>query len=323
MNLTLGAAIQLNSSNTLQVSQTIGSSKSLDGAADWFNSGFFTKRISFGAGISYSRAGPHFSTTERLLATVQLPFQQVLQFTYSQSPTGPLILAQLHGPLLRRHRAEIALGGPLAELNSYSAFYGKIYQDVNLDGHFDPGVDKPLANVQVRADGSFSAVTDANGDFRIENVKVGQHTVYLDLLTVRADLTLLNSSQQVAVLRPGRDLIVDFRLVRTGRIAGIVWLDQNGNGIRDEGEQPLPDVRVVTGSGRDTMTDAQGLFVIGDLSPGQHVVLIDEKTLPEKTKSAVASLQVEVKAGTETGDLSFPVIPRPPEVEVKRFPSIE
>jgi hypothetical protein len=79
-------------------------------------------------------------------------------------------------------------------------------------------------------------------------------------------------------------------------------------------------VRIVTASGRDTLTDSQGEFILGDLPPGEHVLLIDEKTLPDGTRSALASLQVLVKAGGETGGVLLPVINKPSEINVKRFP---
>ena len=85
-----------------------------------------------------------------------------------------------------------------------------------------------------------------------------EHSVYLDLLSVRADLTLLDSTQQLVELGSRQDVMVDFRVVRTGRISGVVWLGVNENGKLDEGEQPLPDVRVVPSSGRDTLTDEKG-----------------------------------------------------------------
>lgn len=107
--------------------------------------------------------------------------------------------------------------------------------------------------------------------------------------------------------------------MRAGRISGVVWLDVNENGLLDEGEQPLGDVRVVTGSGRDTLTDMNGHFMIGDLPPGEHVILVDEKTLPDQTHSVRGSRTVNVLVGSETGDVVFPVTALPPEV--KRFPS--
>lgn len=72
------------------------------------------------------------------------------------------------------------------------------------------------------------------------------------------DLTLLDSTQQLVELGSRQDVMVDFRVVRTGRISGVVWLGVNENGKLDEGEQPLPDVRVVPSSGRDTLTDEKG-----------------------------------------------------------------
>jgi hypothetical protein len=112
-------------------------------------------------------------------------------------------------------------------------------------------------------------------------------------------------------------LIVNFRVVRTGRISGLVWLDANENGRLDDGEKPLSDVRVVTGSGRDTLTDEKGYFIIGDLPPGEHILLLDEKTIPEQTRSTLGSQTIKVAAGSETTTL-LPVTPIPDQI--KKFP---
>jgi hypothetical protein len=100
-------------------------------------------------------------------------------------------------------------------------------------------------------------------------------------------------------------------------LTGRVWLDSNGNGKFDEGETPLANVRVVTGSGRDTLTDADGFCVIGDLLPGEHVVMIDEKTLPEKMIAGGKPLAIQVFPGRQTDGADLPAIPTP--AEIKRF----
>lgn len=320
LNLQASASLRLGESSSLQLSQSFGSRGAMSGTVDWQSSSLFSRRVQLGAGLGYARsdASP-MSTIEKLSASVNLPRQNTLQFAYLQSQTGPQLLISLRGTLFRGgRRAELARSASAGEMNAYGAFYGRVYQDVNLNGRYDAGFDKPQSNVQVRVDGNRYVVTDENGLFRIEAVHTGDHMVYLDLLSVRADLTMLDGPQQTVTLLAGRDSIVDFRLVRTGRMTGTVWFDVNGNGQMDEGERPLPDVRIVLGSGRDTLTNENGIFIIGDLPPGDHVVLIDEKTLPENTRSASGSLTVKVQAGAETADINLPVTLIPPVV--KRFP---
>jgi hypothetical protein len=318
INTQAGANLRINESNTFEVSQAFGSRGLVNGNAAWQLSNLLSKHLTISGGIGYMRsATSSLRTTENASFSVRLPRQNTLQFSYLRTQSGPTMLLSLRGFLFTSHRAARAIAGPIAEVNSYGAVYGRVYQDLNLNGRFDPGVDLPQANVKVRVDGNRYVVTGPDGNFRLDTVQTGDHTVYLDLLSVRADLTLLDGARQQVALVSKRDSVVDFRLVRTGRISGVVWFDLNENGRLDEGEQPLADVRIVTDSGRDTMTDANGYFLIGDLPPGEHLVLIDEKTLPDQMKSARGSLSVKVLAGSETSDTTFPITRVP--AEVKRF----
>ena len=318
LNLQVGGNLTVNESNNLEVSQSIGSRGLFSGMATWQMSNLFGNRLGFTAGMGYTRSNSApFQTSQHLSTFVKLPRNNKLQFSYLRTQTGTTALLTLHGLFFSSKRAERAINGPLADLNSYGSVYGRVYQDVNLNGRFDPGADLPQANVRVRVDGSRYVVSDASGNFRVENVARGEHTVYLDLLSVRADLTLLDNVQQLITMDSSHDLIVNFRVVRTGRITGLVWLDLNENGRLDNGERPLPDVRVVTGSGRDTLTDENGYFIIGDLPPGEHILLLDEKTMPEQTKSVVGSQTIKVAAGNETAT-TFPVTPLPDQI--KKFP---
>jgi hypothetical protein len=317
-NAQVGGNIRINEWNTLEVSQSLGSHGLFSGMATWQVSNLFHNRLGISGGLGYARSNSaSLHTTEYLSTSVKLPRNSSLQFSYLKNQTGTTALLSLHGLFFSSKRAERAINGPLAELNSYASVYGRVYQDVNLNGRFDPGVDQPQANAQVRVDGSRYVVSDASGNFRIESVTRGEHSVYLDLLSVRADLTLLDNTQQLITIDSNRDAIVDFRVVRTGRISGVVWLDLNENGRLDDSEQVLPDVRVVTGSGRDTLTDDKGYFIIGDLPPGEHIVLLDEKTIPDQTRSISGSQTIKVTAGNETTTL-FPVGPLPDQI--KKFP---
>jgi hypothetical protein len=318
LNLQAGGNVRINESNSLEVSQSVGSRGLFSGMASWQVSNLFHHRLSVSGGLGYTSSdSAPFYTSEHLSAFVKLPRNSTLQFSYLRTQTGPTALLTLHGLFFSSRRGERAINGPLAELNSYASVSGRVYQDVNLNGRFDPGTDQPQANVRVRVDGSRYVVSDAAGNFRIESVARGEHAVYLDLLSVRADLTLLDSTQQQITIDSNRDSVVDFRVVRTGRISGVVWLDTNENGRMDAQERALPDVRVLTGSGRDTLTDANGYFLIGDLPPGEHILLVDEKTLPEQTRSVAGSLTVKVAAGSETAT-SLPIATVPDQI--KKFP---
>lgn len=318
LNAQVGGNIRINEANSLEVSQSLGSNGVFTGMATWQISNLFRNRLVFSAGLGYTRSdSAPFQTSQHLSGSLKLPRNSTLQFSYLKTQTGTTALLTLHGLFFSSKRAERAINGTLAEMNSYGVVSGRVYQDVNLNGRFDPGIDQPQANAQVRVDGSRYVVSDVNGNYRIESIARGEHTVYLDLLSVRADLTLLDNTQQLIALDSNRDVMVDFRVVRTGRISGIVWLDANNNGRLDETEQPLADVRVVTGSGRDTLTDDKGYFIIGDLPPGEHIVLLDEKTIPEQTESVAGSQTVKVAAGNETTAI-FPVAPLPDQI--RKFP---
>ncbi len=318
LNVQAGGNIKINESNTLEVSQSLGGRGFLSGMATWQMSNLFHDRLSFSGGLGYTRSdSTAFHTSQHLSAFVKLPRNSTVQLSYPRTETGTTALLSLHGLFFSNKRAERAINGPLTELNSYASVYGRVYQDVNLNGRYDPSVDQPQANARVRVDGNRYVVSDDSGLFRVDSVARGEHAVYLDLLSVRADLTLLDQTQQQITIESTRDVIVDFRVVRTGRITGLVWFDTNENGRLDAGEQPLPDVRVVTGSGRDTLTDDKGYFIIGDLPPGEHILLLDEKTIPEQTRSITGSQTIKVAAGAETSTL-FPVTTLP--AQIKKFP---
>lgn len=302
----------------LLVTQSFGSGGAKGGTAEWQSAGLFRSRVNFGGGLGYTLSdNSRLAYTQKASASVQLPRQSALQLTYSHNQAGSQFQVSLRGSLTRRPETALLASVPIAEMKRYGSVYGRVYQDVNLNGKYDPGTDQPQPSVSVRVDGNLYAVSDASGLFRIDNVAAGDHQAYIDLLTVRADLTMLDGGRTQLTLTAGQDAVVDFKLARTGRVSGIVWLDVNGDGILDEGEQPLADVRVVSADGRDTLTDENGVFTLGDLPPGEHVLLIDEKTLPEGTKSRAGSVTVNVNGGKDTAGADLPVIRIP--AAVKRF----
>lgn len=317
-NVQLGANVSISDIHSLEASQGFGSRRSMNGMIDWRMSNLLGQRLSLTAGVGYnSAAGSRSNLHQRVTTSLRLPRETSLQVSYTNTVSGAAVLVQLRGAIFKRRNSADLVHAPLNEVNSLGSITGRVYQDVDGNGTFEPGVDKAQADVKVRVDGNRYALTDANGVFSFDAVPAGMHNVYLDLLSVRADLTIVDGSAREIDLAGGRTSGMDFRLVRTGRISGRVFFDSNGNGILDDGESPLADVRIVTSSSRDTLTDADGYFVIADLSPGEHTILIDEKTLPEKVIAGTRPAAVQVFAGKETDSVYLSGITAP--AEVKRF----
>lgn len=317
-NVQLGANLQVNDRNTLELNQGLASQNSSNGLVEWRTNRFISDKVDLAAGLGYNyNPNGGFSSYQKFSANVGLPRESMLQVNYLNTSAGPTVLVKLRGLLFRKKEANLYMDSLPSEVNSFSRISGRVYQDIDGDGKYDATVDKPQPQVKVRVDGNRYVETDANGLFAFDALQSGERRIHVDLLSVRADLTLLDGGSRDLVLEPGKATQFDFRLVRTGRVVGRVWLDTNGNGTFDEGETPLADVRIVTASGRDTLTDGDGSFTVADLAPGEHVFYIDEKTLPEKTIPATKPIAVQAFAGRETSNVFLTVIPAP--AEVKRF----
>ncbi|HWC73674.1 MAG TPA: SdrD B-like domain-containing protein, partial [Gemmatimonadales bacterium] len=68
--------------------------------------------------------------------------------------------------------------------------------------------------------------------------------------------------------------------LETRAVIGKVFVDANGNGQQDSGEQGVQGVEVWTDDGEIATTDADGRFSFQNLRPGRHVYRIDPATLP-------------------------------------------
>jgi len=282
-------------------------------------SGLFSNKLSFTAGTGYSYSpAAKMSPYGRATASLMLPRETSVQVSYLAAEHGSTLMVSIRGTIFKKRQADMLLDNDIGTANSFAGIHGRVYQDINMNGVFDEGTDKPQADVKVRVDGNRYVVSDARGEYKLETISPGGHDVSLDLTSVRADLTLLTGGQQNVSLSPGSGNSLDFRLVRTGRLHGRVWLDANENGKFDEGEKPLADVRVFTSNEHDTLSDADGYYTLGDLAPGEVTVSLDEATLPEKTAAPAKPLILQVFPGRETGDADLIVTKTLAEIKIFR-----
>ncbi len=75
---------------------------------------------------------------------------------------------------------------------------------------------------------------------------------------------------------------------REGTVIGSVFLDCNGNGLRDDRSEPgVPGVKIITQEGLSVVTDERGRYSLFGLRPVSHVLALQEKTLPRGVSPAL------------------------------------
>ncbi|MCB9138393.1 MAG: carboxypeptidase regulatory-like domain-containing protein [Caldilineaceae bacterium] len=171
-----------------------------------------------------------------------------------------------------------------------------IWADYNGNGVQDPG-EPGLADVMVTiSDGvnSFTTVTGGNGEYLFPKLGPGNYTVTVDSTTGElgagnfnqtGDPDGVNNNQSQVALGEGEDnLRQDFGYQPLGSIGDTVWLDANGNGVQEGGENGISGVTVIltdgNGNQQTTVTDGDGHYSFGDLPTGPYTIAIDPATLP-------------------------------------------
>lgn len=90
-------------------------------------------------------------------------------------------------------------------------------------------------------------------------------------------------------------LDMDVIYIKPARVGDLAWLDENGNGLVDEGEPGIPGITVqLLQDGEavyETVTDAYGYYLFTDVYPGAYTLVA--KAYPELTPtSQVEALRI-------------------------------
>ena len=153
--------------------------------------------------------------------------------------------------------------------------HGHVYADVDVDGAMDPGEDG-LASVLITLDNGSQTFTDGTGYYAFI-VQRGTYNV------VETDLTGYSSTtpNSRSVTINGNDSVTvnfgDFGGAVTGTLQGYVYLDDNLDGIRNSGEEGLPNVTLHVSNGDSTTTNASGYFRFS-LTPGTYSLVEQDPT---------------------------------------------
>ena len=296
-----------------------GSSASLD----WTPRDLLFKKFQISLGGGYTKNS--LETNPLIRAIVSFPFlnNQQIRIGYSNSGYGQEFHISLTGSLAfwRQKKARNNVSAVSEnEMAKNGVVEGRVYLDENFDHKFDAQNDTPLRNIRLLLDNGRTVKSDDNGFYKFDDVADGKHNLEILFEDIRANLVPAGGLQQKVTVNPLSIVETSFRLVKSGMLAGRVWYDQNGDGKFEESEA-LANVRVVSGSGRDTYSDTDGTYLLSDLPPGQQSIFIDPRYLPVEVEGANSSLVEEIKSGQILKNIDFVLKTRVREEREVNFPS--
>jgi fimbrial isopeptide formation D2 family protein/uncharacterized repeat protein (TIGR01451 family) len=198
---------------------------------------------------------------------------------------------------------------------------GFVYADDDNDGAFDAG-ESGIGGVTVTLTGTddlgnpvfLTTTTTITGAYSFDNLRPGTYTVsetqpsgYLDgrdtAGTLGGDTTVNDRIASIALPPGGVSLNNNFGELRPASLSGLVYRDDNDNGVPDTGEPGISGV-TVTLSGTDdlgnpvtltTTTTITGFYTFDNLRPGTYTV---SETQPAAYNDG------RDRVGTAGGDLS-------------------
>jgi len=65
-----------------------------------------------------------------------------------------------------------------------------------------------------------------------------------------------------------------------GAVTGLVWHDENGDGLRQSGEPPLEDIKIILDGDKEADVNSIGQYRFAPVSKGKHTVQLDIKGVP-------------------------------------------
>ena len=155
---------------------------------------------------------------------------------------------------------------------------GIVYLDENGNGQFDEW-EKRLPGITILIDGR-SATTNADGEYTFNYVQPGIYRVDFNPRSLPADYTPV-TGEQVIRIRENEHFFLDFGVTLNGSISGLVFVDANGDGVRNEGETVLGMVGVcLDQNAATTFTNADGFFFFEGIPLGAHRISLSPESLP-------------------------------------------
>lgn len=185
---------------------------------------------------------------------------------------------------------------------------GIVYLDENGNGQYDEW-EKRLSGITMLIDGR-SATTNEEGEYIFNFVQPGIYRVDFNPRSLPADYTPV-TGEQVIRIRENENFFLDFGVTLNGSLSGLVFIDANGDGVKNEGEVALGMVGVVLDhNATTTFTNQDGVFFFEGIPLGAHAIKLDAESLPAQLK-VTGEDEINVlltEEALDVFDLQFPLV---------------
>lgn len=177
---------------------------------------------------------------------------------------------------------------------------GAVFIDHDRDGGYG-GADTPLEGAMIRLGGEYTAMTDSNGFYEIDNVPPGEYGIEIDSSSFAVGISKSGAAPRAARVSAGAQTEVEIPFLSLYTITGCVAVDYSNYFAKMKGLSP-GGLRVTledrAGEVREAFTDGAGGYYFENLEPGRYVVMLDTGWLPQNVH-AVGDTAYAVVAGAE------------------------
>jgi hypothetical protein len=188
---------------------------------------------------------------------------------------------------------------------------GRVAADVFIDANGNARRDADeagVAGVTIRLDERSASRTDAAGRTTIDGVREGEYRISVDENSIPVGFVVLQPEVRARVTADGKTPVA-FALTPGATLRCLVYLDENGNGVRDKTEPGVADVNAALQPlGRVTATDLDGFLLFRDLKPGTYTITLDGRILPNNIKLAGVTSYTATLAAGATATCELPVV---------------
>lgn len=192
---------------------------------------------------------------------------------------------------------------------------GRVFMDINNNGRYDVD-DQAIADIEVIIDGKEVAKTDKNGNYLFGFVRNGEHDIGLNLGSIPAEMGT-EKRRYVVNTKFLSKARLDFPVAELGTIEGIIFYDDNKNGIWDKGEKGVPNV-VLGLNGFLTTSNSEGKFRFTNLSSGTYC--LEVRILPPETILPMPEpTYIYIKPGQKISDYEIGILKKERPVKKKVF----